>query len=319
MSEREVMAFVDSHTEGEPTRVVHEGLPDLGSGSLAERRAALERLAPGLRAAIVDEPRGYSSLVAVLLYPASDPGLDGELLFANNVGTLPMCIHASIGVGRTLVELGLRPDEPWSRPARFATPDGEIAVMLEAEGSIAVAGVRSYRIRHGVDIETRSFGTIRGQLAWGGNGFFIVEDGPVPVAFEHLAELEALAAELREGLDASGVRGPGGAAIDHVQLCGPSEVADARNFVLCPGGAYDRSPCGTGTSARMACLAAEGRLAPGQRWVQEGITGSTFVGSYEPMEGGIRPTVRGRAWITARGQLIHDPRDEIAPWLEPSR
>ena len=275
------MCFVDSHTLGEPTRVVLDGLPALAGGSVREACAQLFAERPWLRAAIVDEPRGSPALVGVLMLPAREPGHAATLAFVNNVGTLPMCVHASIGVARTLVHLGRMPDAAWDRPLRFATAAGEIEVRLEDAGSIAVDNVASYRLRPGLELVT-SFGVVVGDLAWGGNWFLIVEAPPVPVVAGELERLTRLALELRAGLDAAGIRGDDGAAIDHVQLCGPSEIADARNFVLCPGGEYDRSPCGTGTSARMACLFADGRLAAGQRWRQEGITGSVFVGSVVP-------------------------------------
>ena len=311
MSAKAAMRFVDSHTEGEPTRVVFDGLPELGEGSVREACARLFAEHPRLRGAIVDEPRGASALVGVLMLPPRSPEHEATLAFINNVGTLPMCVHACVGVARTLAHLGRMPDAAWDRSLRFATPAGEVGVQLEADGVIAVDNVASYRLRAGLELTT-SFGTVRGDLAWGGNWFLIVEAPPVLVRAEAIEALTRLCVELRAGLDAAGIHGDDGAAIDHVQLCGPSEIADARNFVLCPGGEHDRSPCGTGTSARMACLFADGRLSPGQRWRQEGITGSVFVGSVAAIEHGVRPTVRGRAWVTAEGRLIFDARDDRA-------
>jgi proline racemase len=287
---RPALAFVDSHTEGEPTRVVYEGLPELGRGPLRERAEAL--LAAGLREAILAEPRGYPALVAAVLLPPSSTGgpdraASAAVVFLNNVGLLPMCVHASIGIARTLVHLGRMPDSPVSPNSpdspgvptvpgaalRLETLAGAIEIRLEEDHMVAVDNVWAYRLHHGALLQT-SLGQIRADVAWGGNWFLIVEDSPIPVVPERLAELSAFAHELRACSDALGLRGDDGAAIDHVQLCGPSETADSRNFVLCPGGEYDRSACGTGTSARLACLHADGRLAPGQRWRQQGITGS---------------------------------------------
>ncbi|EDM77701.1 hypothetical protein PPSIR1_14150 [Plesiocystis pacifica SIR-1] len=322
------MAFIDSHTEGEPTRVVFDGIPDLGVTSIAERSRALRESHGWLRAAIVDEPRGYPALVGALLLPPSPdfvptlaPRAAAAVVYVNNVSTLPMCVHASIGVARTLAQLGRAPEGVWPEPLALETPAGEVAVRIETDGWITVTNVPAYRSRAAVAVET-SRGTVRGDVAWGGNWFFIVEEPPVPVAAEHIPALTELCLEIRAALDAAGVRGDQGEFIDHVQLCGPSTgtspSADSRNFVLCPGGEYDRSACGTGTSARMACLHADGRLGPGQRWVQEGITGSCFVGSVEPCEAlapgcgapCVRPQVRGRAWVTAEGKLLFDPRDD---------
>lgn len=304
------LAFVDSHTEGEPTRVVYDGLPLLGSASAPLRERAEAVLAAGLREAILDEPRGYPALVGAVLLPPSDPRAAAAVVFLNNVGLLPMCVHASIGIARTLVHLG-RISDSSGEPVRLETLAGEIEIRLEDDHVVAVDNVWAYRSHHRVEIQT-SHGLVRADVAWGGNWFLIVEDPPIPVVPERLAELSAFASELRACSDALGLRGDDGAAIDHVQLCGPSEAADSRNFVLCPGGEYDRSACGTGTSARLACLHADGRLAPGRRWRQQGITGSCFVGEITAVDdslGRIRPCIRGRAWLTAAGVLLFEPED----------
>jgi proline racemase len=307
---RPALAFVDSHTEGEPTRVVYDGLPELmlASGSLRERAEAL--LAAGLREAILDEPRGYPALVGALLLPPLDPRAAAAVVFINNVGLLPMCVHASIGLARTLVHLGRMPDLPWATPLRLETLAGEIEIRLEADHVVAVDNVWSHRLHHGIELQT-SLGLVHADVAWGGNWFLIVEDSPIPIVPERITELSAFAHELRACSDALGLHGDHRAAIDHVQLCGPSETADSRNFVLCPGGEYDRSACGTGTSARLACLHADGRLAPGRRWRQQGITGSCFIGEITAVDstgsvGRVRPTIRGRAWLTAAGVLLFE-------------
>jgi 4-hydroxyproline epimerase len=302
---RPALAFVDSHTEGEPTRVVVDGLPELGRGPLRERAHAL--LAAGLREAIVDEPRGHSALVGALLLPPSQhSGATAAVVFINNVGLLPMCVHASIGIARTLVHLGRVPAQPWTEPMRLETLAGEIEIRLEADHVVAVDNVWAHRLHHGVELQT-SRGLVRADVAWGGNWFLIVDESPIAVVPERLGELSAFAHELRSCSDALGLRGDDGLAIDHVQLCGPSESADSRNFVLCPGGEYDRSACGTGTSARLACLHADGRLAPGRRFRQQGITGSCFIGEITAIDHGrVRPCIRGRAWLTATGTLLFE-------------
>jgi 4-hydroxyproline epimerase len=308
---RPALSFVDSHTEGEPTRVVYEGLPELGRGPLRARANAL--LAAGLREAIVDEPRGHPALVgALLLPPSQDSGATAAVVFINNVGLLPMCVHASIGVARTLVHLGRMPATPWTAPVRLETLAGEIDIRLEADHVVAVDNVWAHRLHHGIELHT-SRGRVRADVAWGGNWFLIVDASPIPVVPEQIGELSSFALELRASIDALGLRGDDGAAIDHIQLCGPggsggpSESADSRNFVLCPGGEYDRSACGTGTSARLACLHADGRLAPGQSWRQRGITGSCFIGEITALDGArVRPCIRGRAWLTAAGVLLFE-------------
>ncbi|PRQ03900.1 proline racemase family protein [Enhygromyxa salina] len=306
------IGFVDSHTEGEPTRVLLDGLPELRGATIRARASALETDYPGLRAALIDEPRGCAAMVGALLVPPCESSSAAAAVFVNNVGQLPMCVHACVGIARTLVHCGRMPDQPWGRTLVLETVAGEVGLELEADGYVAVRNVPSYRLHRGVELST-SRGIVRGDVAWGGNWFLIVEDSPVAVAAEQLASLHAFTRELRAALELAGVRGDDGAPIDHVQLCGPSELADSRNFVLCPGGEHDRSACGTGTSARLACLYADGRLALGQRWRQQSITGSVFIGSIDELDasGRPQPTIRGRAWVTAEGRLLFDPRDPL--------
>jgi proline racemase len=306
------MAYVDSHTEGEPTRVVHAGAPDLGEGPPRERLARLGVDHPHLRAFVVDEPRGHAALVAALLLPPSDPRADFQALFLNNVGTLPMCVHACIGIARTLVHLGLRPPTPWADPVRLETPAGLVAVRLGAGGRIAVENVPAYRLRAGIPVTT-THGRLSVDVAWGGNWFAIVDESPLPLAPEHAPALVELCRSIRSAPELAGLT-PTGAAIDHVQLCGPPRHPDTDgcNFVLCPGDAWDRSPCGTGTSARMACLHADHRLAPGQAWRQGSFTGTRFVGTLRvDADQRVIPTIEGRAWITGEGRLLLEPDDSL--------
>jgi 4-hydroxyproline epimerase len=306
------LAYVDSHTEGEPTRVVHAGVPDLGDGPALDRLARLRDEHPRLRAFIVDEPRGHAALVAALLLPAHDPQADFQVLFLNNVGTLPMCVHASIGIARSLVHLGLRPSTPWSEPVRLETPAGWVSVRLGADGCIAVENVPAYRLHARIPIAT-PHGRVLVDVAWGGNWFAIVDESPIPLAPEHTHALVDLCRSIRSAPELAELS-PSGAAIDHVQLCGPPRRpdTDACNFVLCPGDAWDRSPCGTGTSARMACLHAEARLAPGQPWRQGSFTGTRFVGTLRiDSVDRVIPTIEGRAWITGEGRLLLEPDDRL--------
>lgn len=309
----DAMAFVDSHTEGEPTRVVlGEGL-GLEPGSVGSYRAQLAARCPNLRAAMLDEPRGYPALVGALLLPPEQPGRRAAVMFLNNVGELPMCVHASIGVAHTLVHLGRMPAGPWTEPFVLETAAGEVSLRLERGGYVAVGNVPAYRLHAGVELDTR-WGRVRGDVAWGGNWFFIVEDPPVPVEPDRIEVLDALTKQLRSALVDAGICGAEGAEIDHIQLCGPSEHGDARNFVMCPGGEHDRSACGTGTSARLACLHADGRLKVGQRWRQESITGTYFIGEIQAASGGrVSPVIRGRAWISAEGRLLFADDDPFAP------
>jgi proline racemase len=302
------LAFVDSHTEGEPTRVVFDDLPEVdGSGPARIRRLVEQH--PYLRAAIVDEPRGYPALVAALLLPPTRAEVTATVAFFNNVGMLPMCVHASIGIARTLVWLGRAPATAWAAPLVLETIAGDVSIRLEANDVIAVTNVPAYRLHANLELPS-SRGPVRADVAWGGNWFLIVERSPIPVTPAHTDELLVFTRELRATSERMGLRGDGDAIVDHVQLCGPSDQADARNFVLCPGGEFDRSPCGTGTSARMACLHADGRLAPGRVFRQQGIGGTCFDGELiQTDDKDIRPIIRGRAWVTAAGQLSFDPSD----------
>lgn len=306
---------IDSHTEGEPTRVVIEGCPDLGPGPAAERLEIFRREHDTFRSAVVNEPRGYDAVVGALLLPPRNPAAVAQMIFFNNVSTLFMCGHGTIGLVATLAYLGR------IGPGRhlLESPVGDVAVVLEDDGTVAVDNVFSYRDRAGVVVETADHGRVEGDIAWGGNWFFLVRqildrEAP-PLRLDALDALTALTYDVRTSLERHGIRGRDGREIDHVELFGPPtrSDADSRNFVLCPGKAYDRSPCGTGTSAKMACLAADGKLVPGQVWGQESIVGSLFRGSIEKAEEngvlGVRPTVRGRAFITADARLLFDPAD----------
>ena len=299
------LSIIDSHTGGEPTRIVIAGGPDLGNGAMASRLARLRDEHDWLRAAAVNEPRGSDVMVGALLCPPLDPSCAAGVIFFNNVGYLGMCGHGTIGLMTTLAHLGRI--VPGSQ--RIETPVGEVTATLHEDGEVSVGNVVSYRYAARVPVKVPGYGLLHGDIAWGGNWFFLVDDHGLTVDLTHLAELDACAKAIRRALDANGIVGAGGQVIDHVELFGPSTQGDSRNYVLCPGGAYDRSPCGTGTSAKLACLAADGKLGPGEIFRQESIVGSVFEGQYVSDEAGIRPVIRGTAYITAEATLLLDPRD----------
>lgn len=302
---------IDSHTGGEPTRVVVAGFPDLGGGPLAARRARLSAEFDAWRAAIAREPRGSDTMVGALLLPPVAADCCTGVIFFNNVGTLGMCGHGTIGVVRTLAHLGrIAPGTH-----HIETPVGVVGAELHADGRVSVDNVDSYRLAANVAVDVPGHGRVRGDVAWGGNWFFITADSPCPLDFARIRELTAYTASIRQALEARGIRGADGAEIDHIEVNAPSPRADAdaRNFVLCPGLAYDRSPCGTGTSAKLACLAADGKLASGQVWRQESVIGSVFEASYARGDGGrIRPRITGRAHLSGEATLLIEPDDPFA-------
>jgi 4-hydroxyproline epimerase len=304
---------IDSHTEGEPTRVVIDGGPDLGSGSVAEQASVLARDHDGLRRGLVLEPRGSDIIVGAFLVPSPTPGADIGVIFVNNAGVLGMCVHGTIGVVRTLQHLGRASTDPGTR-ITLDTPVGVVTATVGDAGEIAVENVPSRRSLAGVRVELDDR-VVHADVAWGGNWFALVNDHGESLDLDRVDRLTELSWRIRQALNDRGLdRGPDGACgpVDHVELFGPAAAGgDSRNFVLCPGGAYDRSPCGTGTSAKLACLAAAGTLAPGERWVQESIIGSRFTGWYRhgSTPGEIVPTVAGRAWITAESTLVFEDGD----------
>jgi len=298
---------IDSHTEGEPTRVVIDGGPDLVGGSLAERRERFRRDFDRYRSAIVNEPRGSDPVVGALLCPPVDPSCAAGVIFFNNVGYLGMCGHGTIGVVATLAYLGrIAPGTH-----RIETPVGIVTAELHNEGDVSVGNVPSYRHRKNVVVDAGRFGTFTGDVAWGGNWFFLVNDSREALDLANAERLTDVTWAIRQALTRDGVTGADGAEIDHVELFGAPQRDDAqsRNFVLCPGKAYDRSPCGTGTSAKLACLFEDGKLAEGDTWRQESIVGSLFEGSVRVIDGAIRPTIRGRAFVNAEATLILDESD----------
>ena len=309
------IGVVDSHTAGEPTRVIVDSPVQLGGSSMKEKRAAFASEFEWLRTATVCEPRGHDALVGAMLCEPCEPGCVAGVIFFNNVGVLHGCLHGTMGLTVTLQHLGrLTPGTH-----RIDTPTGVVTVSLAEDGAtVTVDNVRSYCSASAVEVSVRGYGVVRGDVAWGGNWFFLT-DAPTSLTVEaqRIEELTEFAWRTRQALNETGITGDDGGEIDHIEVFGPPSdpvLADSKNFVLCPGKAYDRSPCGTGTSAKLACLAADGKLAPGETWRQAGILDSVFSGTFEPVSGsaGIYPTVTGLAYVTGEGDLIVDPSDPFA-------
>ncbi len=311
MASYRTVEVIDSHTEGEPTRVVIAGGPDLGTGTLSERLELFRANFDAFRSAVVCEPRGSEVVVGTLLLPPVQPDSAAAVIYFNDVGYLGMCGHGTIGLVTTLAHLGrIGPGDH-----RIETPVGIISTHLAEDGSVTVANVPSYRIKAAVAIDVQGFGTFTGDIAWGGNWFFLIADHPYELVLANRPQLIAASTAIRAALHANGVTGPGGELIDHIEFfTAPHDPHNSsRNFVLCPGASFDRSPCGTGTSAKLACLAADGKLAPGETWRQESILGTIFEGSFELLDDHrVSPKIRGRAWITAESKLLIDATDPFA-------
>lgn len=303
------ITVIDSHTGGEPTRLVVDGFPDLGTGSMATRRSLLEQQHDDWRAATVLEPRGSDVIVGALLCKPVDPTNAAGVIFFNNTGYLGMCGHGTIGLVASLAYLGrIGPGVH-----RIETPVGTVTATLHDDGSVSVRNVPAWRHLSRVAVEVPGHGTVHGDVAWGGNWFFLVSEHGLRVASDNLEALMAYSGSLREALVVQGITGSKGAKIDHIELfTNDDQGADSRNFVLCPGNAYDRSPCGTGTSAKIACLAADGKLAPGDLWHQASVIGSRFEVSYALEEGQVVPTLRGRAHMSAEATLLIEDDDPFA-------
>ena len=305
--ELQKVRVIDSHTGGEPTRLVIGGGPDLGPGPLSERLRRFRQEHDAFRSAVVNEPRGSDVVVGGLLCEQVDPSCAAGVIYFNNVGYLGMCGHGTIGLLVTLAYMGkIKPGQH-----RIETPVGTVTAVLHEDGQATVHNVPSYRLAADVAVEVPGYGRIRGDVAWGGNWFFLVREHKMDLTLKNVEALTAFTWAIRQALPAAGITGKDGAEIDHIELYAPSRLAgiNSKNFVLCPGKAYDRSPCGTGTSAKMACLHAEGKLREGQVWKQESIVGSIFEGSIRVAQGEVYPSIKGSAFVNAEAQLILDPRD----------
>ena len=304
---------IDSHTGGEPTRVVVDGGPDLGSGSIADRAAVFERDFDHIRTAVIGEPRGSEVMVGALLCEACGSGNAAGVIFFDNAGLLNMCGHGTIGFAVTLHHLG----RIGVGKHTFETRVGEVGVELLEPNLVRIENVESFRAEKDVRLELPSFGTVVGDIAWGGNWFFISGQAPTPIRKENSKRLLNFTNEIRDQLRNMQFASIAGSEIDHIELFEPMshENSDAKAFVLCPGGAYDRSPCGTGTSAKLACLAADGKLKPGEIYRQESIVGSVFEATYQWRGDKVIPSVTGAAHISGENKLILDPADPFCHGL----
>lgn len=296
---------IDSHTGGEPTRVVVGGFPHLGSGTMAERLVMFQRDHDRLRSAIVCEPRGHDAIVGALLCEPADPASAAGVIFFNNVGFLGMCGHGTIGLIKTLEHLG----RIAAGTHQIETPVGNVEATLNEDGTVTIANVRSYRHAKGVEIDVPGYGRVIGDIAYGGNWFFLIGEHGMEIGLANLKNLTDFSVAVRSALNENNITGADGDEIDHVELFSPTATADSRSFVLCPGLEYDRSPCGTGTSAKLACLYADGKLSEGETWRQESVIGSTFEGQVKIDGDRIVPIITGTAHITAEIELILDQND----------
>lgn len=309
MSHIQKIRVIDSHTGGEPTRMVIGGGPDLGNGPLAERLVKLKSQHDRFRSAVVNEPRGSDVLVGGWLLSPVNPKATAGVIFFNNVGYLGMCGHGTIGLMATLAHLG-RIDVG---DHVIETPVGDITARWEGNGRVTLRNVPAYRLAKKVSVEVPGYGRVEGDVAWGGNWFFLVQDHSEKLLLRNVERLTDVTWKIRQALQAQGVTGKDGAEIDHIELFSSPEDPrnHSRNFVLCPGRAYDRSPCGTGTSAKLACLAADGKLKPGDLWRQESILGSVFEGRFEWSQEQCVPWISGEAWVTAESELFLQDRDPL--------
>jgi 4-hydroxyproline epimerase len=293
---------IDSHTGGEPTRVVIRGGPELEGGSVAERLRVFRREHDAFRSAVVNEPRGSDVLVGALLLEPADPSCAAGVIFFNNVGSLGMCGHGMMGLVVTLAHMG----RIGRGEHRIETPVGVVTARLHESGEVSIRNVPSYRLAKGVSVTLGGHGVVCGDVAWGGNWFFLVEEHGQELRLANVEALTDFTWRIRKALQRQGITGRDGQEIDHIELFSSSETpgVDSRNFVLCPGKAYDRSPCGTGTSAKLACLFADGKLDEGEVWRQESIVGSVFEGSVQVVDGELIPTLKGSAFVNGEATLI---------------
>ena len=299
--------ILDSHTGGEPTRLIVSGGPDLGRGSMSDRRELLRTGHDWLRSAAVNEPRGSDVIVGALLCEPVNADSAAGVIFFNSVGYLGMCGHGTIGLVATLHHMGrLTPGIH-----KIETPVGVVGATLHGDGQVSIDNVPSYREATAVELDVPRYGRVRGDVAWGGNWFFLVYEHGFELSMKNIEALTEFTWAIRQALPRNGITGSAGAEIDHIELYGPSQLpgVNSKNFVLCPGKAYDRSPCGTGTSAKLACLLADGKLREGEVWRQESIVGSVFEGRVTVRDGQIYPTIKGSAFVTAEADLILDPND----------
>ncbi|PHS13995.1 MAG: hydroxyproline-2-epimerase [Blastopirellula sp.] len=304
------LQVIDSHTGGEPTRVIIDGMPDLGGGTIQDQLECFRLNHDWIRTALLSEPRGSEVMVgAILLEPQSSAATAGVIFF-NNVGPLGMCGHGTIGLFATLLYLGrIKPGEHL-----LETAVGDVPVVLHEDGRVSLENVASARYRKDVSVEVPEIGTVVGDIAWGGNWFFLISDHNQSLELKNATALTSHCTKISDALHQQNITGPNGERVDHIELFVPVEdatVADSKNFVLCPGGQYDRSPCGTGVSGKVACLAADGKLAESALWRQQSITGSVMKASYVVRDDQIFPSITGRAFVNGETKILIDVDDPL--------
>lgn len=304
---------LDSHTGGEPTRLVLEGFPDIGAGSMAERLQILKNQFDHFRQAVILEPRGNDVLVGALLCSPTNPEATAGVIFFNNKGYLGMCGHGTIGLMASLLYL----QSAKAGEHLIETPVGDIRTTLHEDGSVSLKNVPAYRYKKAVSVDVPELGIVTGDIAWGGNWFFLVNQHFLDIDLKNAVQLSDITLKIMAALKAAGITGANNEEIDHIELFQPTPTADSRSFVMCPGGAYDRSPCGTGTSAKIATLAEDNLLAEGELWIQESVIGSQFQASYQRESEKIIPTIRGRAYISGESTLLLDPEDPFRYGIAP--
>ena len=323
----QVIQAVDSHTAGEPTRIVTGGLPPIPGATMADKRRALQESYDHLRRALVLEPRGHDAIVLAYLLPPCTPGAHLGVVFANDAGYLGMCGHGAIGVATVAVAMGMVPAVEPVTELVLDTPAGavtcKVAVQAGKVRSVTITNVPSFLFRQRVIVPVHGFGKVAADIAYGGNWFAFVEADQLGLAVEksHLPVLMQAAMAVREGLVREGVRGrhpdhSEDEIIDHVKLFThlDGDEPGSRALTLCPGAAYDRSPCGTGTSAKLAVLHGKGELETGQWFRSQSVLATEFrarvvretkVGPFAA----IVPEVQGAAWITGLPTFVIDPDD----------
>ncbi|SDB87515.1 4-hydroxyproline epimerase [Acinetobacter boissieri] len=299
------ISIIDSHTGGEPTRLIIDGFPDLGLCTMQDRLKCLSTQHDHYRKAVMLEPRGHNVLVGAVLCEPVDPTASAGVIFFNNMGYLGMCGHGTIGLIHSLAYIG----KIKVGTHKIETPVGDITATLHDDGSVSIKNVISWRYKKDVIVDSKKYGEVKGDIAWGGNWFFLVNDHGLVIDKKNIPELSTFSLDLQKELQAQNIFGEHGAIIDHIELFTTDTDANSRSFVLCPGGEYDRSPCGTGTSAKLACLAADKKLEPYEIWRQASIIGSQFEAYYEPLDVGIQPIIRGSAAISAETTLILEDND----------
>lgn len=316
------LEIIDSHTGGESTRIVVGGLPDeialAAHGSMAKRARILSEKFDWIRTSLCNEPRGSEVMVGAVCVEPSDPDCDAGIIFFNNVGLLGMCGHGTMALAVVLNHLGR------TQPGllRVDTPVGGVEATLENDGAtVSIQNVPAFRYAEAVALDVPALGkTVHGDISWGGNWFFMVSDHGIDVDPAHMDELTQAAQAIQARIEESGLMADPDyldGTIDHIELFGPPSdpaLADSRSYVLCPGKQYDRSPCGTGVSAKVASLAASGTLPAGQLHRQESFIGSVFQSSWVPgsKPGLIVPTITGKAWVNGRLTVLFDPTDPFA-------